>query len=481
MSALETATLQDGRTVRFHPDPIGEGGMKVVHFTEDRRHVLAFMKDQTKDPNRVQRLEKIVGVYNPTVPHAEGGAAASQEEADFFARLFCWPNAIVTAPRFGVMAPTYSGDFFFASGPWKGQEKQGRWFASPKLRRAIPAQERGNFLSYLQISIQMARALGKMHLSGLAHSDLSPKNILVDPTKGQCAVIDVDGLVVPKLFPPDVLGTPGYIAPEVIKTQHLDLQDTNRRLPCVETDLHALPTLIYEYLLRRHPLRGPKVHSTASPDEDEKLSMGSRALFIEHPHDTSNRPNEPIVIPYTLLGKYLAPLFEQAFIEGLHEPSRRPSAVDWERALVRTTDLLIPCGNASCEESWFIHLEGHPVKCPHCGWRAPRSLPLLHLYRTAKGSVYSENHYVTAFEHRHLLDYHADAAVNPGPLGSKQMVARVVIYQNQWVLVNEALEKMISPTGNPVPKGQAVVLQEGSEIILNQAEKGRMVRVEMAG
>lgn len=47
------------------------------------------------------------------------------------------------------------------------------------------------------------------------HSDLSYKNILIDPVMGRACVIDVDGLVVPGKYPPDVVGTPDFIAPEV--------------------------------------------------------------------------------------------------------------------------------------------------------------------------------------------------------------------------------------------------------------------------
>ena len=36
-----------------------------------------------------------------------------------------------------------------------------------------------------------------MHAAGLAHSDLSYKNVLVDPITAKASIIDIDGLVVP--------------------------------------------------------------------------------------------------------------------------------------------------------------------------------------------------------------------------------------------------------------------------------------------
>src|SRR5262249_17352519 len=161
----------------------------------------------------------------------------------------------------------YSSNFFFATGNWRGKEKEGKWFSSPKLRKLLPAEERGNWLNYLQLCMLMARAVRKMHLTGLAHSDLSCKNVLLDPPHGRCAAIDIVPLVVPGVFPPDVLGTPGYIAPEVLATQHLALEDPHRKLPSNLTDLHALAVLIYEYLLRRHPLKGPKVNGKTAEED----------------------------------------------------------------------------------------------------------------------------------------------------------------------------------------------------------------------
>ena len=90
----------------------------------------------------------------------------------------------------------------------------------------------------------------RLHFAGLAHSDLSHSNVLIDPKHGDACVIDIDFLGCAGIGSAErVLGMPGYIAPEVI---------TGKALPAIETDLHALAVLIYETLLLRHPLQGPK-------------------------------------------------------------------------------------------------------------------------------------------------------------------------------------------------------------------------------
>ena len=382
-----TATLDDGSLIEYLPEVIGEGGMKRVHFTPDRKSVVCFFKDSEvgADPQRRARLQSIVGQFNPTTDPTVG---------DYWSDLFCWPTGIVVQPEIGVVAPTYAANFFFQEGNFKGKEKQASWFTSPKLRRFLPASELGDWLKYIHISTRLARAVRRMHSAGLAHSDLSNKNVLIDPKTGGAVIIDCDSLVVPQIYPPDVLGTPGYIAPEVLATQELELTDPKRNLPSITTDRYALAVLIYEYLLGRHPLRGPKVNSVASAEEDEQLSMGSSALWIENPLDTSNRPRDPefLKVSYLELGPYLAPLFVRAFVDGLHDPNARPDAGEWERALVKTTDLLHPCENPACTHKWFV-FDAQKKACPWCGTRLTVAVPILNFYREGgKGQFKSENH-----------------------------------------------------------------------------------------
>ena len=125
--SLLRATLEGGQTIDYLPEIIGEGGMKVVHFTPDRAHVVCFFKDpQTAtDPQRRLRLQAIVGKYNPTKDEPHGV---------YWENLFCWPSAVIVAPQLGIVAPAYAANYFFASGSFAGKEKQAKWFTSPKLR-----------------------------------------------------------------------------------------------------------------------------------------------------------------------------------------------------------------------------------------------------------------------------------------------------------------------------------------------------------
>ena len=41
------------------------------------------------------------------------------------------------------------------------------------------------------------------------------------------------------------------------------------------------------------------------------------------------------------------------------------------------------------------------------------------------------------------------------------------------------LDSMISPSGNPVPAGQACMLKDGEEVLLSKDDRGRMVSIRM--
>jgi hypothetical protein len=476
------ATLKDGRVLDYvYTDDPPAGGMKKTYFSPDRSYVVQFFHDESAglDPQRMTRLEYILTRYNPTIPHDKGGAqGVTAAAAEYFKKLFCWPTAIVVKPHIGIVAPTYPPNYFFAKGPFSGREKEGRWFTSPKLRGMLPDEERGTWINYFKLCILMARAVRRLHVAGLAHSDLSCRNILVDPSSGQSVVIDIDSLVVPTLFPPDVAGTPGYIAPEVLSTMHLPLKDPQRILPTVRTDQHALPVLIYEYLLSRHPLRGPKVNSMASAEEDEQLSMGAKALFIEDPNDTSNRPKD-LTIPCSVLGPHLYDLFMRAFVKGLHSPNDRPAASEWERGLIRTWDMIYPCPNRSCSHKWFVLHDTNNVKCPFCNTRITGTVPILKLRKESRPGQWFQDGRIVVYDGIYFFKWHVYDNIFPGEEADRTPQAYCQFYQGQWILVNKSLTSLTSPGGNRVPQGQAVVLKDGAQIRFCQEQHGRIAEVQM--
>jgi hypothetical protein len=468
-----------------------------VYFSPDKSYVVAFFRDP-QDFQARERLQMITGTYREGIFDREGG--------DYWRHLFCWPTALVEYDgRLGVVAPTYAKNFFFEFGSQRndandirGKEKEGKWFATPFLRNSVlDPRELGDWLNHLKICLLVARAVRRMHMAGLAHSDLSYKNVLVDPVKGAACIIDVDGLVVPGRYPPDVVGTPDFIAPEVVMTAHLARDDPNRKLPRRETDLHALAVLIYMYLLYRHPLRGGKVHDVDDSERDELLTMGERALFVEHPTDASNRIRvadarktdltwaDTARLPYTVTGPYLSALFLQAFVTGLHDPAKRPSANDWETALVKTVDLVQPCANAACPQKWYVFDNTIRPRCPFCGTPHVGQLPILNLYSSRReGNFRPDNHRVMVWTGQSLFPWHANSLVAPNERltpAQRKRVGYFVLHEGVWWLVNENLPDLTDVTAgkSPIPIGDKVALVEGQQLLLSKGDGGRLVVVQM--
>ncbi len=489
MANKVTLTATDGSTVEFYDEIKAQGGVKDVYFSTDKTYVVAFYRKPTT-VNDKSRLENIVGVYREKifVRNSDGG---------YWKDIFAWPTKIVEWKGMtGIVMPFYDKKFFFSGGPFDGQEKNGKWFASAKLfNRFIPADQKGTFLSRLHMCLKIARGIRRIHAAGLAHSDLSYNNVLVDPLSGSACIIDDDSLVVPGKFPPEVVGTPDFIAPEVLATKTLKVDDPKKNLPKIETDRHALAVLIYTFLLNRHPLRGGKVWDI-DPSKDEDLSMGEKALFIEHPTDNTNRvkvdqlqkaelpQGDPAQMPYTICGPYLKELFDKAFIDGVHNPSARPSALQWEEALVKTCDLVQPCQNPKCEAHWYVFDNTTKPRCPFCGTEYKGQLPILNFYYApSHGKFISERYRLMVYDKQTLYRWHSNnlvAANEKTSADDKKPVGDFHFYKGQWILINRRLPDMYDVTEKkPIPIGQFVPLTEGRQILLDKSQGGRLVVVQL--
>lgn len=499
-----TSIINTGKTYQFvdNGEPM-RGGMKDVFFSPDKSYVVAFYREK-QDFNSKERLRLIVTQYKEAFFNREGG--------DFWKTLYCWPYDIVELDgRTGIIVPTYDKRFFFKKGYannelLKGKEKNGKWFASAKFRAQqsksrLDDSELGNWLSYFQVCVNIARGVKRLHSAGLAHSDLSYNNVLIDPSTGSGAnIIDIDGLVVPGKFPPDVIGTADFIAPEVMATKHLSKNDPNRKLPNQKTDLHALAVLIYMYLLYRHPLRGGNYFGAMETEKEEDLLMGEKALFVEHPTDNSNRNfkreygdnlqkflpwTDLKKTPYTITGPYLKELFERSFITGLHNPINRPIADEWEQALIKTNDLKLQCSNSRCEQKWFIFNNTKDTFCPFCGTKYSHSIPVLDFFYQFRPNVWKpENLRLVVYNNSTLHYWHSNRNIIRNERLTDSQKVRVgyfSFHNNKWVFVNEKLTSLKDVTEDKeIPIGTMVEISDGKKLLLSKEEGGRVVIISIA-
>ena len=469
-----------------------QGSMKKTFFSTDGKWALSFFHDPQKAIQKGirKRMDAILGPYNPTRSTEDGGASNNTpERAEYYRNLFCWPVATVDDSKFGfgIVSPKYPSKFLLGqsispnpafNNAWKGQEKKPTWFRQRKTRDNLKESELGDFRNTLQICANLARSVRRLHSAGLAHSDLSENNVLVDPITGSSIIIDIDSLVVPDIYPPEVMGTPWYFAPEVLETQDLPFGDPQKHLPNIQTDLHAMAVLFYQLIFFRHPLEGKKKHSDDT-EQDDFLMYGPEAIFVEDPLDKSNPPYEKIDVTIQDLGPRLENLFIRTFSYGLHEPRLRPPALAWEEAINATMDLLYPCENSNCEMQWFVLHDFKNPKCPFCHTPVnPRSVTRMIQKMPIRGrngqwidcGAVNLHHLKSLFRsHFHLN------APREGADAAKE-VASVQREQGKLFLVNRTLPDLTWGNGEPIPPGQKVELRAGQRLCAS-GEDGMLLEI----
>jgi len=298
---------------------------------------------------------------------------------------------------------------------------------------------------------------------------------MADPVNGTINLIDLDGLVVPGFLPPQVLGTPDYIAPEVL---------SGKAHPSVLTDRHALAVLLHQLLLFRHPFRGPKVYSR-DVEEDERLALGESAVFIDHPTDRSNRPPKAFW-PTRLLGETIAGLFTRTFVQGVRDASCRPTAGEWETALVRLSDRIVGCGGGDCAEKYFPVTDGMSISCPWCGtpFSVAAGVPVLRLYSGDRhGKFHPEpDYWIAGYPGKTIHSWHAKKGVEPSPAADPTALGRITLETGKWLWQNLALQEARlvenGSLGKKIPLGAKIELHDGQAFLMDLLPDGRMFYVQ---
>lgn len=178
----------------------------------------------------------------------------------------------------------------------------------------IPApQARDSLARYLGTFIHVAEALGHAHARGVIHRDLKPHNILVSQ-EDVPRVVDfgLSWLAKPDEGASRRLGTPGYMAPELIEN---DAPDADHR-----ADIYSLGATMYRLFIGRTPFQAQGVMATIKgqlagefefPDE---FPAALRSLVARCLHkDPLNRPRSAAIVAEELRHIALAPgLFESS-------------------------------------------------------------------------------------------------------------------------------------------------------------------------
>jgi DNA-binding helix-hairpin-helix protein with protein kinase domain len=387
-----------------------------------------------------------------TSEHRDALAALIQRGAP--TAKFLWPLGLATArgvDAFGYMMPLREARF-------KG-------IVDLMTRRAEPS-----FRALATTGLELAHSFLQLHSQGFCYRDISFGNVFFDPNSGEILICDNDNVAVDGTAGGGILGTPDFMAPEIVRGE---------ARPSTRTDLYSLAVLLFYMLHLHHPLFGKrvmKIHSLDLPAR-ERL-CGTSPLFIFDPNDRSNEAVPRAVDPYGEAGanalaywpiypQFLRDLFIRAFTAGLRDPEHgRVREGEWRAGMVRLRDSIIYCAGCGSENFYDADALRAAGKPPTC-WSCHADVVLPPRIRIGK-QVVMLNHDSRLFLHhvddRHPYDFAVPVAEvtrhpsNPGVWGLRNVSDAV------WI------SRGADGSNREVERGKSVTLSVGTTIGFGRVE-----------
>ena len=217
----------------------------------------------------------------------------------------------------------------------------------------------------IRTCIELCKGMRALHNKGLCYRDISFGNAFFDSLTGDILICDNDNVTQNNSANGSILGTPDFMAPEIVRRE---------KEPSNHTDLHSLAVLLFYMLFMGHPLSGRTILSIRCWDRAAREQLyGKEPLFIFHP---TNRKNEAVDLAHDPTGeaggfaiKYWNKYPERfkskvskAFTDGIVNPNGRVTELEWIAELVHLHDSIVKC---SCGKVNFLTaIPGQ--KCGYC-------------------------------------------------------------------------------------------------------------------
>ena len=221
-----------------------------------------------------------------------------------------------------------------------------------------------------QIIVSLFQSLREVHLNGLIFTDLSPSNVLVHKKENQIVFIDTDNLRNKKEKYLSVLGTPGYMAPEIYRVVDESFMKRAKISPSiisgsgaisVDTDIFSAAVIAFELLTLQHPFIGDSIEEGTAENEEAALRCETDFIHKFGTQNISTRQLSPYYEKLTTMN--IRTLFERTFINGKNMPKERPTDLDFLESFHRGLDLIVPCPHCGFENIEFEHA---PYECVFC-------------------------------------------------------------------------------------------------------------------
>jgi serine/threonine protein kinase len=410
---------------------LGGGGQGEVYRADwgGKPWALKWYFPHTATPNQLKALQVLV----------EKGAPTPQ---------FLWP--VELASRTGLPGYGYL---------MRLREPQYKGILDMMKRKVEPT-----FRALATAGLQLADCYLQLHAKGFCYCDISFGNVFWDPQTGHVLICDNDNVIV-NGQKPEILGTMGFMAPEVV---------TGSAAPSIETDKHSLAVLLFYMFMLHHPLDGKKESAFKCFDQPAKENLyGSDPLFIFDPDNDSNRPDpryHGVVNNFwPIYPQALRDLFTKAFTTGLRDPKHgRVTENQWKSVMAQLRDSILYCQKCGAENFYdpeaIKAASGSPPAC----WSCKIKIVLPFRIRIGKNVVMLNSDAKLFVQH---ITGSSDLAEFSRSIAE---VARHPTNPNLWGLKNLMSAKwvMTAPDGSlkDVEPGRSVPLASGTKVNFGAAE-----------
>lgn len=285
---------------------LGSGGQGEVYevLYEGRRLALKWYFIQSATENQENLIEQLVKSGRPD-------------------ERFLWPIALIKIKgkkSFGYLMPLRPSQFSNIVDLMK--------------RRIEPS-----FDAVITACIQLADSFHKLHEKALCYRDISFGNFFFHPKTGDVLICDNDNVTSKNTQMAGVLGTPRFMAPEVVM---------GLKKPDINSDLFSLSVLIFYMLMMHHPLEGRQEKNIKCFDLPAMTKLyGKNPIFIFDPNNASNRPvpgyqDNPLSF-WPIYTEQIRQLFIRAFTVGIRDPNRRITEKLWRESLIDLKNAVVLC------------------------------------------------------------------------------------------------------------------------------------------
>lgn len=220
-----------------------------------------------------------------------------------------------------------------------------------------------SFYALCRTAFNLTKGYQKLHGMGAKYQDISFGNLFFNPDNGDVLICDNDNVSFDNSKPGGVLGTPGFMAPEIVRGE---------KRPSKDTDRYSLAVLLFYLFMVNHPLEGKVEASIKCMDMAARVKLyGTEPIFIFDPDNKTNRPVKGIHdnanIYWPLYPEKLRQMFTKSFTIGLTQPSKRVTEPEWMNLFANMMSGMMKC---SCGARVFydedLEKKGVAHVCWHC-------------------------------------------------------------------------------------------------------------------